>query len=96
MNYPPPQQYGAPQGYHAPPQGYHAPGLSVGPHHDDHHHHHHPAADAPVIVTASKGGANHVLWCIITVLTGGLALPCWLCACCADGCLSTTLLFIHR
>jgi hypothetical protein len=38
-----------------------------------------------VIVTASKGGANHALWCLITVLTGGLALPCWLCACCADG-----------
>jgi hypothetical protein len=39
-----------------------------------------------VIIHTHSSGTNHALWCLVTVLTGGLALPCWLCACCADGC----------
>jgi DNA primase len=37
-------------------------------------------------VVVYRSGTNHCLWCVLTVLTGGLALPCWLIACCASGC----------
>lgn len=90
QHYPPPPQYSVPQGFQPQPQAYppqhHHDHHQHQPPHDHHHHHHAAPPPAPVIIHTQSSGTNHALWCLVTVLTGGLALPCWLCACCADGC----------
>jgi hypothetical protein len=38
-----------------------------------------------VVMVGGQSRTNHLCWGVLTFLTGGLTLPCWMIACCING-----------